>query len=258
MNIKRCLEILELESVSSPGELKRAYRDLVQIWHPDRFHGNPRLEHNAGKKLKEITLAYKHLLVYFDPSQSKRLRTSSSNLHNNSSRLSPNGRAAIQSEDQAPNSSNRVDARRAAKTGQSPSLRVYPARRVSSARKLVTFGFLCLLLGVAGVIIYFLFDMDITSLKLKGPSPAVLEKIKIGEKKKEVIKNDEPAVQHITKNPGKIPKPPEADTLYEIYLDSGNTILTKSWWKEGDMIMYKKYGGSMGIEKSRVKKIVDR
>jgi len=30
------------------------------------------------------------------------------------------------------------------------------------------------------------------------------------------------------------------------------------WWEEGDMIMYKIDGGTMGIERSRVKKIVKR
>ncbi len=76
MDIRRSLEILGLESVASPEELKRAYRDLVQIWHPDRFHSNPGLGKIAGEKLKEINFAYKHLHAYFDPSQSKRLRTS--------------------------------------------------------------------------------------------------------------------------------------------------------------------------------------
>ena len=76
MDIRRCLDILGLECVSSHEELKRAYRDLVQKWHPDRFYGNSKLEKKAADKLREITSAYNHLQAYFDPSQSKRLRTS--------------------------------------------------------------------------------------------------------------------------------------------------------------------------------------
>ena len=45
---------------------------------------------------------------------------------------------------------------------------------------------------------------------------------------------------------------------FEIHLDSGSIIMTETWWEENDMIMYKVDGGSMGIERSRVKKIVKR
>lgn len=36
-DMKRYYEILELEPGASPEEVKRAYRDLVKVWHPDRF-----------------------------------------------------------------------------------------------------------------------------------------------------------------------------------------------------------------------------
>lgn len=42
-------------------ELKKAYRDLVKVWHPDRFGGNPGLQRKAQEKLKEINLAYERL-----------------------------------------------------------------------------------------------------------------------------------------------------------------------------------------------------
>ena len=46
---------------ASMEELKTAYRDLVKVWHPDRFAGNPRLQRKAQEKLKEINLAYERL-----------------------------------------------------------------------------------------------------------------------------------------------------------------------------------------------------
>ena len=52
--------------------------------------------------------------------------------------------------------------------------------------------------------------------------------------------------------------PAETNKFFEIYLESGSIIMTASWWQEGDMIMYTQYGGSMGVEKSRVKRIVER
>jgi hypothetical protein len=258
MNIQRCLEILELESVSSPEELKRAYRALVQIWHPDRFHGNTRLEKNAGEKLREITLAYKHLLTYFDPSQSKRLRTSTSDLQDDSMNLAKSNKAVIQSRNQSQNFSSHVNDSHGVRSTQFSGFRLYPARRASLVRRYLKFGFLCLLLGVSGLIVYFLLNMDPITSKTRGPSSEALERLKIGEKKKEVIKRDGPSVQKITRDPGKELAPLESDNYYEIYLDSGNVIMTESWWQEDDMIMYKKYGGSMGIEKTRVKKIVKR
>jgi len=44
-------------------QLKKAYRDLVRIWHPDRFANDPRLQEKADAKLKEINDAYKQLQV---------------------------------------------------------------------------------------------------------------------------------------------------------------------------------------------------
>jgi curved DNA-binding protein CbpA len=58
MDIKRSFEILELDSDASIDEVKEAYKDLVNIWHPDRFSNNPRLKQRAEKKLKEVNQAY--------------------------------------------------------------------------------------------------------------------------------------------------------------------------------------------------------
>jgi len=64
LDIKYCFKILELESGSSPDELKQAYRDLVNVWHPDRFFGNPRLKEKAEEKLKEVNTAYETILSH--------------------------------------------------------------------------------------------------------------------------------------------------------------------------------------------------
>ncbi|MDV2478772.1 MAG: DnaJ domain-containing protein [bacterium] len=55
---RRCYEILGLEPGASPERVKQAYRDLVQVWHPDRFEHDPRLQEKAQEKLKEINEAY--------------------------------------------------------------------------------------------------------------------------------------------------------------------------------------------------------
>jgi len=61
MDIKRCFEIFELGPGASFDEVKQAYKDLVNIWHPDRFSTNPRLKQKAEKKLKEVNQAYETL-----------------------------------------------------------------------------------------------------------------------------------------------------------------------------------------------------
>lgn len=51
------LDLFELERDFTSEELKVAYRDLVQIWHPDRFAQNDRLQQKAQKKLTKINEA---------------------------------------------------------------------------------------------------------------------------------------------------------------------------------------------------------
>jgi DnaJ domain len=57
-DIKRCYETLGLTLGASEEDAKTAYRDLVQVWHPDRFSHNPSLQKKAEEKLKEINSAY--------------------------------------------------------------------------------------------------------------------------------------------------------------------------------------------------------
>jgi hypothetical protein len=42
--ISQCYKILCLQPFASLEEVKRAYRDHVEVWHPDRFAHNPRLK----------------------------------------------------------------------------------------------------------------------------------------------------------------------------------------------------------------------
>lgn len=69
LDIHQSLNILELDSLTTPAELKRAYRDLVHVWHPDRFQNNPRLQQRAEKRLREINLAYRHILAHLASNQ---------------------------------------------------------------------------------------------------------------------------------------------------------------------------------------------
>jgi outer membrane protein assembly factor BamE (lipoprotein component of BamABCDE complex) len=63
-DIDRYYEILELRSGASLEEVKRTYRDLVRVWHPDRFSHDPRLQQKTQEKLKEINEAYEKLQAF--------------------------------------------------------------------------------------------------------------------------------------------------------------------------------------------------
>ena len=58
------LKTLGLELGASREDVKKAYRDLSKVWHPDRFAEDPTLQRKAGEKLQAINDAYQHLESY--------------------------------------------------------------------------------------------------------------------------------------------------------------------------------------------------
>ena len=62
--IERALEILGLKPDVTFEDVKQAYRDLVKVWHPDRFQNDSRVARMAEEKLKEINEAYQTLQGY--------------------------------------------------------------------------------------------------------------------------------------------------------------------------------------------------
>jgi len=255
MDIRQSLEILGLESVASPEELKRAYRDLVKIWHPDRFHSNPGLGKIAGEKLKEINFAYKHLHAYFDPSQSKRLRTSTPASQGEPSGPGEINKAGFQQGKQSGNFSDPLGDTHRGQSGQFSGFKPSPAPKTSSIGKYALFLFFCVLLGASGLIIYYFSKIDNIASKSTGRTFEALEKMVIEAQKNEIVKRDNP---NIIRDQSKELKPAETRKYFIIYLESGSSIITESYWEEDNMIMYRKYGGSMGIEKAKVKKVVAR
>jgi curved DNA-binding protein CbpA len=60
-DILTCYQIIGVQPGTSPKALKKAYRDLVKRWHPDRFPGDSEKRQEAEEKLKSINLAFERI-----------------------------------------------------------------------------------------------------------------------------------------------------------------------------------------------------
>ena len=63
--MSRALEILEVDTNASFDEAKQAYRDMINVWHPDKYANNERLQEKATEKLKEVNAAWEELQKYY-------------------------------------------------------------------------------------------------------------------------------------------------------------------------------------------------
>ena len=61
MQIEECFQVLEVPVTASPDEVRKSYRVLVNVWHPDRFAGNETLRVEAERKLARINEAFRTL-----------------------------------------------------------------------------------------------------------------------------------------------------------------------------------------------------
>ena len=71
MDLKRCLEVLELKNATSISQAKHAYRELVHVWHPDRFPSNSPIKKRADEKIREINIAYENLTAFLSAEHQK-------------------------------------------------------------------------------------------------------------------------------------------------------------------------------------------
>jgi hypothetical protein len=58
MTIPEALEYLELATPFTKSDLKKAYREALMVWHPDRFAGNDQLLAKAEVRTKQINEAF--------------------------------------------------------------------------------------------------------------------------------------------------------------------------------------------------------
>lgn len=64
---EQSLRVLGLAPDATEQAIKEAYRDLVKVWHPDRFGSDARLRAKAQEKLQEVNAAFEQLRGYRPP-----------------------------------------------------------------------------------------------------------------------------------------------------------------------------------------------
>ncbi len=61
---EQAFNILELPSTATWEEVRQAYREMVKVWHPDRFPNDEKFKQRATRKIQDINTAYKLLEVH--------------------------------------------------------------------------------------------------------------------------------------------------------------------------------------------------
>lgn len=61
MRLDECYRLLDVDANASDETVRDAYRDLLKVWHPDRFAHDPELRLKSEEKLKAINEAYERI-----------------------------------------------------------------------------------------------------------------------------------------------------------------------------------------------------
>lgn len=69
MDIEKALHLLQVPREASPEAIKAAYRDMVRVWHPDRFAHDEHMRLKAEAQIRLINAAYE-TLKHFTPEPS--------------------------------------------------------------------------------------------------------------------------------------------------------------------------------------------
>ena len=64
--IENAYKLLDIPTSSSPDEIKKAYKEKIKSFHPDRYEGNETLSHAATEKTRLIVEAYKTLVKFLE------------------------------------------------------------------------------------------------------------------------------------------------------------------------------------------------
>lgn len=60
-DLQRSYDLLQLKPGATPEEVKRAFREQVAAWHPDRFSADPAMQRRAGERLRLVIEAHRSI-----------------------------------------------------------------------------------------------------------------------------------------------------------------------------------------------------
>ena len=63
LTLRQYYETLELPVTAGRTEVRQSFKDLLRVWHPDRFGDDPRLRLKAETKTREIICAYEGIMT---------------------------------------------------------------------------------------------------------------------------------------------------------------------------------------------------
>lgn len=73
--LEKYYQILELPPGATLDEVNQGYKDMVLVWHPDRFANHPRLQQKAHAKIQQINEARERLQIVGPRTTKTRSRT---------------------------------------------------------------------------------------------------------------------------------------------------------------------------------------
>jgi DnaJ-class molecular chaperone len=88
--LEKYYRILELEPGASLEEVNQGYKDMVLVWHPDRFVNHPRLQQKALVKIQEINEARERLQSAAQKAQTVKVPTKSTTRVSSRARVKSN------------------------------------------------------------------------------------------------------------------------------------------------------------------------
>jgi hypothetical protein len=261
MDLKQCLEVLELDNATSISQVKQAYKELVRVWHPDRFPSNSPIKKRADEKMRAINMAYEQLIVFLSSENPKdKLSPQGAKTVTDSAAGQPLGkRGLIKKNSHARGNRKTEEAKAPFRPAMSPSA---AGRKTPIAGKYVFLGLLSLLVAFAALILNYISDIDQSTFEGR-PAMSILNKLKSDSSKTRTFektytqkKTKDNTIEIIEEKI--VSSSPSKKQYNEIHLKSGSIIIAESWWEQNNMIMYKTKHGTMGIEKESVEKIVTK
>ena len=70
-DLRRAYAVLSLSPPVTEDQLKRQYKALVRLWHPDRYESDPAGHAEATERLRTINLAYELVTASLEPAESQ-------------------------------------------------------------------------------------------------------------------------------------------------------------------------------------------